>query len=341
MKHRLFAAAMAAILTLLVFASCAPADPDTPSGMRKVADGENGYVVYIPTVWTAVEQLGGLYAYVSQANTTGVVLTYTDGETLSPRDAYARDKAVMATSLSEFTEVSTDGNILVGDRTGFYAAYTYKIADKTLRSAAYYTLVGDRLYLLTYTEVSTGDSFSETEKDAANIVKYIRFTDHRRGGEGEAPFPDDATPAGMKRASNPAHTGYKLFVPESYVIHTAKESTLVSVSESDMTSVHAYVTVPNVAKLEDYLTDYKSAKLPILYKSLAFLDEGSEATVGGVTWTRLEYTGSYGGVDYKVEQYFIKSEYYVLSLTYTARAEKFDTHRASFGEILDAFTFGE
>ncbi len=346
MRQKLTATLLSlSLLLTLSLISCTPSD-GAPAGMKVAADGENGYVLFVPASWQVVPHLGGLYAYVSEINTTGIVFTYSDlpsdgSAPATAAAAYAREKDAMAATLANFTELSTDENVLFGDRPAFLVIYTYTLQENTLRAASYYTLVGDRLYLLTYTEVSQGESFTDVEKQAADVVATAQFTDHRAGGVGIPAFADDGTPDGMKRASNPAYTGYKLFVPDSYVIHSATDTTLVSVSATDATSVHAYITVPNVATLDEFVQDYKEEKLPILYRDLVFSDGGSTATVAGVPWTRLVYTGTYGGTAYKVEQYFLKSEYYVFSLTYTARAERFDTHRADFQAILDAFSFGE
>ena len=300
-------------LILASLSSCG-GEEGVPTGMQLAADGSDGYRVCIPGTWEFIEDAEALVAYVSQVDKTGIVLTYRSLSGDAPQARYEAEKATLAAALSEFAEVAR-GETAVDKNTAFYAIYTYKSGEVTYRAESVYVSHGDRDYLLTFT--AKDEEFAGYEENLADIIENITFSDARRSVTNHV-FEDENAPEGMRLASDLRIATYRLYIPESYIVPLATETTLAYVSDGDRSSVNFHGFVPTVTTVADYWATYKT-ELGTIFHDLTILEEKSDATFGVYeNIFRATYTGKVNGEEYQVMQYFMFRDYYIYTFTYTA-----------------------
>ena len=301
------------VLVLASLSSCG-GEEGVPTGMKLAADGSDGYRVCVPGTWEFVEEAEALVAYVSQVDKTGIVLTYRRLSGDAPQARYEKEKETLAASLSEFAEAA-HGETAVDKNPAFYAIYTYKSGEIAYRAESVYVSHGDRDYLLTFT--ARDEEFAGYEENLADIIENITFSDARRAVTNHI-FEDENAPEGMRLASDLRIATYRLYVPESYLVPLATETTLAYVSDSDRSSVNFHGFVPTVTTVADYWANYKT-ELGTIFRDLAILEEKSDAVFGAYeNIFRATYTGKVNGAEYKVTQYFMFRDYYIYTFTYTA-----------------------
>ena len=164
-------------------------------------------------------------------------------------------------------------------------------------------------------------------------------------------------PDGYKLASNDAICDYALYVPEVWVSESNTSNyTIATVSSVDKSTV-------SVAKLENVYADTLDAYWTSCKGEYTFLTdftvlsqstneagepvEWEKVTVGSgenaVTGFRYVFTGKYNGTTYKYQQIFLVRNGMLASslycITYTAVAEKYDTHLEALTAVLGYFYF--
>lgn len=323
---------------LMLFTACTAHD-GAPTGMRTAADGSDGYTVYVPTEWTVTNSIGGLYSYVSQADLTGITLTYTDlaaDETRTEKDFFDADKASLAAHLSGFAVTSEGYDLTVDKRSVYLALYTYKIGETVYNVEAVYTVAYGRLYLFTY--AGTAERFAANEESVGKILENMSFSE-KRTEKTPLAFEDENAPDGMRLASDIRAADYRFYIPESWQIAVANESTLVYASDSDRSSVNVFTTT-DTKKLnaKEYFEEYKK-DLTLLYPDLTVLSTDEDAPFGEKSRAFCAvYTGSYNGRAYKVRQYFTYRNMTLYTFTYTAPIESYELHTAEVDRMIEAFT---
>ncbi len=303
------------LVLLLVLSACT--NSDVPSGMQVAADGSNGYRVFVPMNWVFHDSGTRLTSYVSAVDTTGVVLSYTD---LAPddsrtSDAFFADGIAELSALSEFKEEQR-GTLPIDGVSAPFLVYTFRSGEYLYRSESLYIVKAGRCYAVSFT--SRDEQFASYQSQLDSILQYLAFNENRTP-ESRPSFADDTTPEGMKLASHPDIADYRLYVPESFLIERATSDSLVSVSESDRSSLSVFPTVPRESTLDEYLVSYK-AELAKIYTDLVFVEESKEAVFGDRSPVfMMEFTGRFEGESYRVRQYMMTRGYYLYIFTYTAK----------------------
>lgn len=323
--------------TLMLFTACA-ANDGAPTGMRTAADGSDGYTVYVPSSWTVTQSLGGLYAYISAVDTTGINLTHTElsaDDTRTEADFFSADKTALAAHLSDFAVESEGYDLTVDKRKAYLALYTYKIGETVYNVEAVYTIAYGRLYLFTY--AGTAEKFTANEESVGKILENMSFSE-KRIEKTTLSFEDENAPEGMRLASDVRAADYYLYIPESWQIAVANESTLVYASESDRSSVNLFTTTDTTKLIaKEYFEEYKK-DLMLLYPDLSILSTDEEAQFGEKSRAFCAvYTGTYNGRVYKVRQYFTYRNITLYTFTYTAPIESYDLHTAEVDHMIEAF----
>ena len=333
---------IASLVLILSSLTACGGEEGVPSGMQLAADGSDGYRVCVPGNWEFIEEAEALVAYVSQVDKTGIVLTYRAVSGDTPRTRYEKEKLTLAASLPEYTEVAR-GETAVDRCPAFYTVYTYKSGETVYRAESVYTSHGDRDYLLTFT--AKDESFADYEESLSAIIENISFSDARKPVTNHI-FEDENAPEGMRLASDIRIATYRLYVPESYVVPLATETTLAYVSESDRSSVNVHAFVPTVTTVADYWTSYKT-ELQTIFSELSVTEEKTDATFGAYeNIFRATYTGKVDGKEYKVMQYFMFRDYYIYTFTYTASTSDsgngvsfYDKNLADVEAMVQSFKF--
>ena len=164
-------------------------------------------------------------------------------------------------------------------------------------------------------------------------------------------------PDGYKLASNDALCDYALYVPKVWVTESNDSNyTIATLSGADKATL-------SVAKLENVYADNLDEYWSSCKEDYAFLtdftviSQGTNDAGESVAWEkttvgtgdkaktgfRYVFTGKFGGTEYKYQQIFIvhggafSSALYCI--TYTATADKYDTHLETVNAALGYFYF--
>lgn len=147
----------------------------------------------------------------------------------------------------------------------------------------------------------------------------------------------DETPDGMKNVAEETAKFY-LYVPEAWI--EQREGAMSPAGDGANVTAVSYL-------METYYTpeSYWTEKCLPAYQSTfseIVVDEalsGADMTLGGVNAKKYVYNATVGGVSYRILQAIAVLDNMVYTLTYTARAEHFDTHMADVDSICANFTF--
>lgn len=159
---------------------------------------------------------------------------------------------------------------------------------------------------------------------------------------------NDDAPKDMQRASS-EFVNYVLFVPKTWTVD--KTDGVISAYVADDKS-NVSVTTFTPTRSYDSVVDYTEEYLKTLEKTYVgyeYIEKESliptaekletGITLGGVNATRLVYKLSQGDTVYKIMQVIISAKGYVYTLTYTALADKYDTHVDDVAKIIAEFKF--
>lgn len=149
---------------------------------------------------------------------------------------------------------------------------------------------------------------------------------------------DPDVPEGMKQASSEI-AGYKLYVPEDWVVDMSTGVTSAYVSVSDASNVSVIVASlkdPNITPAqywESYKTQYTET-----FPDLEELDTAN-VLLGGKHAEAHTFTASMMETKYKFKQVVAIFENNAYLFTYTAKEELFDTHLEEVNKMIEHFRF--
>ena len=154
---------------------------------------------------------------------------------------------------------------------------------------------------------------------------------------------DGSVPAGFKKISDPEGIGavdYDLFVPKSWTadLGTGVTSAYVSGQDPSNISVMAFESDGNVESLEQYWEKYEPS-LKAIFPDYMLVNEPEEGELDGAPAMEYVYTATVGDTAYKFTQVVAAKETTFYVFTYTATADKYDSHIEEVIEILDNFRF--
>lgn len=349
---RLACVLMAACLLLGSLASCSQ-DSAVPDGYQYATCKGEYFRLFVPTQWTVNTESGVSGAYISVLDETAVSMTEVPFEKPAETTAEGGTTAPTTASLADFyaahvAEISTLKNYRVisekdtnlGGHKAKELTYFATIGGKDYRYRQVLTRVEGRFYIFTY---SSGDqSFEQWLEIVDGILAEIQFyAVPFEGSDDERKIPDvDNVPAGMKLVST-NETAYRFFAPTDWIADPQSAASLVYVSETDRSnvSVIGYVPETDGYSVADYWKATEAAYKETLdgYTLTATTSDGVK--MGGKQATVYEYTYSVGGVQYRARQTVCVYSYMIVSMTYTALPENYETHLSDAVAMQNALTF--
>ena len=132
---------------------------------------------------------------------------------------------------------------------------------------------------------------------------------------------DADTPAGMKLASDTELVDYYLYVPTDWQTDMSTGITSAYASTADLSNVSVTSGFTEESTLKEFWDNTK-ATFDSTFDEFTVIEEGAEATLGGLAAARYNYTAVYEGEEYQFLQYITVKGSQVYILTYTAKNTK-------------------
>ena len=157
----------------------------------------------------------------------------------------------------------------------------------------------------------------------------------------------DGAPDGFKIASDDTLCDYVLYTPEAWVTESKDEDfTMARISDGVTLSV-AKIKNVYAKTVQEYWEQCKGEYTFLQNFAVAEGEEGAQTTVGSgervYAGYRYIFTGDYAGTSYRYMQIFlVRGGLFTAGLyciTYTAKADAYDTHIDAVNDVLSAFYF--
>ncbi|MBQ8510105.1 MAG: hypothetical protein IJ493_09400 [Clostridia bacterium] len=148
----------------------------------------------------------------------------------------------------------------------------------------------------------------------------------------------DTAPMGFKEISDPEVT-YHLYVPDEWItdVSTGMTSAYYDGRDPSNISMTAFELDGTVTSVADYWALYE-ADFKAIFPDMEYVD-AVECTLDDVAAMQYIYTATMSDIQYKFMQVIALRQGQVYIFTYTATAEKYDTHIEDVIAILDYFSF--
>lgn len=333
------------VLCLLTAASllsaCGGKDDEVPENMQYATIEGSYYRLFLPIDWTLLTDTGVSGGYASAQNKAVIyVKAYDNAEGLSADEYWTtvlQEEIASAFTSSTFIPESTPTTL---DKHDAYL-YTYEGTRDLVTYTGMELLCpkDDKMYVMTfcarkdlfegyltvYSEVNTNFIFSDTPFEPSEPIHTVD--------------PDAEAPAGMQLASND-DVAYRFYVPKSWILDKSLPTSSAYVSESDRSNVNVTVYMPEEDHIES-VDDYWATCLEELKKGMDIEGEvkDTEVTIDGRPGKTYEYTAKISGKTYRFAQTITSYRGMIYTITYTATEESYDTHRATYLDMLAAFDF--
>lgn len=336
------------LLLLCTLVACGKEeDSDIPDGYMAASDpASDGFVLYLPDTWTIYEDGGMRCGYAASLDRSSVTATSVVSA-LSPKDYFTASRDGYARTFTDIS-VEEENEEAADGRAAYSVRFTCRYDGK---GYCFYQKIidgGDGLLFVVTCQASTdveerlGTSrYAQHETEFADIVAYFAVT----GVPAVRPEPsfEGSAPAGMKIASDKMILGCVLCVPESWRI-TVSSGAVQAVCD-DGSNVGLSAMTPTAATVsecfENLLKGYRSIYGEENVRVLA--EPGEAEKVGGYPAYRfrLEIT--------RADGVFVTEQLMLLHnsllggnaylLTFTAKADLFDSHTDEFASITEAFSY--
>lgn len=145
---------------------------------------------------------------------------------------------------------------------------------------------------------------------------------------------------GWKEISNDG-VSYNLYVPDEWIsdVSTGMTSAYVSNADNSNVSMIAFdLKGGEVTTVADYWKTYEPG-LEEIFTDFTYVSEADKTKLGGVDALAYTYTGTVAGTEYKIMQVVAFKDAQVYIFTYTATADRYDTHFEDVFAILGFFEF--
>ena len=150
---------------------------------------------------------------------------------------------------------------------------------------------------------------------------------------------NDWVPAGMKEISQDI-ADYNLFIPTDWTEDQSSGVITAYVSKADRSSVSMIsfdLDDPNQTLAEFW--DAHKEGFASFFTDMAYETEGGSTLLGGVAANEYVYTANASGEAYKFRQIICINGGVVYVFTYSAAADKYDTHLEEAQNIIEHFSF--
>ncbi len=343
MHKRIISCLLAAVIILsaVAFTACNKKDDGIPDGMKSVTIDGEPFILYVPEGWTDNRDSGISSAYYSMLDAVTVSARYYQKESADiTLDAYI-DSAVAsyANSYPSYSTVGRSETKLGGTaarRLEFKFARTGDDGnDGEISVIQYYAESGSRIILLSFYCVT-----SAVSEEYSKMFEQIRssFVVKESENADDTPVTDKHTPDGMKIASH-EQCEFIFYVPLSWRCNTSDKMSDAYYDESGKPNVTAtsYIPYGENNTVEDYFLQCEEIyKKDIKGYELISKTERTVAERNGYSYV---YRAVYGEIELRVMQTIIMYNEIAYSITYTARADAFDSHLDDVNKMLDSFSF--
>ncbi len=331
------------------FASCAGQGDEVPDGYQYATCRGEYFRLFIPTQWRINTESGisGGYYYsgtnMVSVSMTEVPFTLEDETGAEPRvatldDFFAAHLEDVGT-LAGFTQEKNFDATLGGKRAKDIT-YTARVAGANYRYRQVLCKVEGRFYLFTYSSVA--EEFEKWLDTVDGILENIIFYAVPYDGSEDNRLPEvDDVPDGMKLVSN-NDVPFRFFAPDDWVTVPGSAAFQVCASETDRSNVSVIGYVPSGAdESYDHAAYWAEVEkeYQLVLKDYKLVSVTEEETMGGRKAAVYEYTYTLGGVTYCSRQVVCGYSLMVISMTYTALPENYDTHMEDVKAMQAALTF--
>ena len=341
MIKRFLALLLCAIMLLPMLAAC-DKNGDVPDGMQSVTLESEPFIFYVPEEWVDNRDSGISSAYYSLDKSIMASARYYSCDS----EAQSAGLANYVNMIAEQNETTLSGYALVGEikdaSLGMQSAkryeYTYNYggieANKT-NVIQYYTFYGD--YAVVLSIYIANAHYTEEYVEIFERIRACFELCERKAINDEVI--DEYTPEGMKKASDD-DVQYACYVPKAMVTDLSDKLTYAYWDESGMPNV----TVTCFSPSDDNITaEQYFMKCEMEYKQSISgyerLGEPISRVVAERNALSYQYKANYGGSEYRIMQTVLIYNRLAYSITYTARADVYDSHINDVEIILNTFRF--
>ena len=353
MLKKILSCILITLTVLALFSGCA--DDGVPDGMYSATIEGEPYVFYVPEGWTDNRDSGISSAYYSLdipvlASARYYTPIVPEGEYFSLEgyvgetiEAYSSQYATFALDMSGIVKTK------LGTVDALKFEYTVdreqkkidgSLATIKLLNIQYFAQYkNDVVVLSIYCNETVYDDY-KTIFDA--IVKNFAFRDKTAVKDGVV---DGETPAGMKRVSFDG-SEYRFYVPSAWKCNMSDKLTEAYYPEIGKPNVSVTSFAPDMPMTVD---EYFAECSKTYSKEIT----GFDAKAVKVNPTKIDkraeddyldakqytYSAIYSGTEYKIMQTIFVYNNMLYSITYTARADRFDAHLADVNKMLTTFKF--
>ena len=335
-------ACLLTVIFMLGCVACANVKEDAPDGMISVTCEGEPFKLYVPESWTDNRASGISSGYYSSVDHLSVSARYFTPDAKIGAEQYMKDCAKSVSeyyATSNYKEVELAGGTTLDGKNALRNVYEIDL-DKTRLTCFQITVEhkGDLISLYGYCPKAE----YESRKGEFDTIKSNFKLSERKAVKHE-PVVDKNTPEGMQLASN-KDIEYRFYVPTSWICNSESNISEAYYSESERSNVTvtSYTLESSKTSAKEYFEDYLEPSYKKEFgKDYSRTSEPEARTVGEREALCYTYTVTKYGAEIKIMQTVIRhsgdNTYY--TITYTARAEKFDTHIKDVYKMLDSFTF--
>ena len=347
MIKKILALFLCVIMLLPMLAAC-DKNGDIPDGMQSVTLEGEPFILYVPEQWTDNRDSGISSAYYSIEKSILVSARY------YPCSAEVKDAGIAAyvekiaeqnaSSLSGYALVGEIKDASLGKQDAKRYEYTYNYGGEgghKTTAIQYYTFYGEDAIVLSMYIASEhlNDEYLETFDKIRSCFELCEKNAKKDANDN---IVDKNTPDGMKKASD-EDVQYACYVPESWVTDLNDKLTYAYFPEKDSDS-NPNITVTCFSPSIDNITAkqyFEESEIEYKKNIAGYerLGEPSERKVAERDALSYQYKAKYGESEYKIMQTVLIYNGLAYSITYTARADVYDTHLDDVNKILDNFRF--
>lgn len=341
---RILALVVLCIVILATFVACS--GDGAPDGYQLVACEGDQFRLYVPTQWTPNTANGVTGAFYSTGQNISVSVHVADdaGE-MSVEEYWGKCRADYEKTMDSFNLVS-ESNSKLDQQPAKKYVYTASVRVAGDKATAYKFMqvmakYKGEMYILLFT--CPADQYDERVKELEGdgtdlgIIDYFRFAEAYVAEDSKEISDKVTPPEGMKLAST-EKVPYRFYVPATWKINQRTESGAAYYSDTDSSNVQVQMYMmgdDSPATVADYFA-YCEEKYKELFESYT-LESTTDIKMDSVAAKQYIYTVVDGGVTYKQLQAIVKKGEVYYTLTYTATAEKFDSHLDDVKKMIEKF----
>lgn len=320
-----------------------------PTGMQDATGTGTGYSFFVPSDWIVDQSTGITMATPNRYSTVYLTLAVFASEQ-TPEEYWAAGKDDIAAKFTDYTLDEDGAAGTVGGHPALRSTFggTY-YTGAAYRGRQYIARRDGRMFVFTY---AAGESeYERYLRQVSDCLDAFLFEGiDVADTPADLPEPDAD---GMRLLTDPRIHACAMRVPADWKADLRGGLVSAYVSDADRTSVSLTCHTPgegidNIGAYVEALQKPYEALYHNYVRETFPAPEGSTGDgpfyytvtkVAGTDAARYVFTGENGGVTYRVAQYFFVHGSLIYTLTYTARADRFDDHTADLDRILASLSF--